>query len=279
MTTFYENKQTPVTARTGTKLTTGPHLHNHIEVVYLVRGDVYAVSDNKKEKMKDGDVFIAFPNQVHCYPNDDCVGSLEHIIIIFSPFVCREFNDLFLRMTPVSSVIRAEDLDPEVPLLIRSICDTSAKDVPYKNAILRGYLISCLGRLFASMEFREEKQSDGYILKNILNYCNKHYKEPLSLDKVAAGLGIGKYNISRILSEKLNISFPDYINGLRINDATQRLSETPDTPITDIAYNCGFSSTRTFNRAFLKYTGMSPRDYREKNLYQKVSPLNFYITD
>ena len=52
--------------------------------------------------------------------------------------------------------------------------EENIKNTPYKEVITRGYLIAFLGKLFCSMEFREEKQSDGTLLKSILNYCNKH---------------------------------------------------------------------------------------------------------
>lgn len=278
MATFYENKRIPVSSTQGLKLSDEPHLHNHLEVVYLLEGASGTVCDDREDSIAPGDIFISFPNQVHCYPKIGD-GHAKHLIFIFSPIVCSEFKDLFHRMTPTSAVVRKEDLDPEIPLLAQKICDENRKDTPYREVITRGYLIAFLGKLFRSMEFREEKQSDGTLLKNILNYCNKHYTEPLSLDRLATELNVGKYHISHIFGKKLKISFPDYVNGLRINDAIRKLTADTGCSITDIAYDCGFSSTRTFNRAFVKYTGISPREYREKNLYKTVDPINFYIKD
>lgn len=278
MATFYENKRIPVSAYYGSKLLDSPHLHNHLEVVYLQEGATEVGCDEFRAELHPGDVFISFPNQVHHYPKVGD-GTAIHSIIIFSPMVCSEFKELFRRMTPVSPIVRSRDLDPDVPELIAKIIDENKDETPYGEATARGYLIAFLGKLFRSMEFREEKQSDGTLMKGILNYCNKHYTEPLSLDILSKELNAGKYHISHIFSEKLKISFPDYVNGLRINDAIRLLTADSDRSITDIAYDCGFNSTRTFNRAFVKYTGTSPREYREKNLYKNVAPINFYIQD
>ncbi len=278
MATFYENKQIPITAQVGNKLMDDPHLHNHLEVVYLQSGASGAVCDESSSTLAPGDIFISFPNQVHYYPKIGD-GTAINSIIIFSPTVCSEFKDLFHRMTPISPIVRAKDLDPDIPELVQKIIEENHKETPYREATTRGYLIALLGKLLRSMEFREEKQPDGTLLKNILNYCNKHYTEPISLDILSRELNAGKYHISHIFSEKLKISFPDYINGLRINDAVRLLTTDPDRAITDIAYDCGFNSTRTFNRAFVKHTGMSPRDYRDKNRYSTVSPINFFIKD
>ena len=53
----------------------------------------------------------------------------------------------------------------------------------------------------------------------------------------------------------------DFITELRIEDALDLLTNT-DERIIDIAYSSGFENLRTFNRAFLSKTGMTPQQYR-----------------
>ncbi|MBO5214172.1 MAG: AraC family transcriptional regulator [Clostridia bacterium] len=279
MPTFYENRTNrPLLVKKGSGLISTPHLHNHLELIYLQDGATETVCDNQREVLSPGDIFLSFPNQIHFYPKIGN-GRAIHSILIFDPNFCREFKELFHRMTPTSAVVRKENLNPDIPLLIEKLLLESKNDTPYRDAVLRGLLIALLGKLFPSMEFREERKSDGTILKNILNYCNKHYTEPLSLEVLAKEFGVGKYHISHIFGEKLKISFPDYVNGLRINDAIKKLAENPDQSVTQIAYDCGFNSTRTFNRAFVKFTETTPREYREKHLHKKVTPINFYILE
>ncbi|MDC7235096.1 MAG: helix-turn-helix transcriptional regulator [Spirochaetales bacterium] len=65
-----------------------------------------------------------------------------------------------------------------------------------------------------------------------------------------------------------NMSPIQYLQFLRIQEAKKQLQST-DSSITDIAFDCGFSSSQYFNRIFRKYTDMSPRDYRNAD---SVSP-------
>ena len=279
MPTFYENRtNTPLWVKNGSSLIDTPHLHNHLELIYLQDGATDTVCDNIQTALLPGDIFLSFPNQVHSYPKRGS-GKAIHSIIIFAPNFCSEFKEFFHRMTPISNVVRGDRLDPDIPELIQKAVEESQKNTPYRDAVIRGYLIAILGKLFPSMEFKEEQKPDGTVLKSILNFCNKHYTEPLSLEVLSKELGVGKYHISHIFGEKLKISFPDYVNGLRINDAIKKLAENPDQSVTEIAYDCGFNSTRTFNRAFIKHTQMTPREYREKNLHKKVTPINFYVLE
>ena len=95
----------------------------------------------------------------------------------------------------------------------------------------------------------------------------QNYTDAISLDKMAAELHASKYYISRLFGEKIKISFNDYINMLRINDAKERLQKTDDS-ITEIGIAVGYNTIRSFNRAFLAQTGMQPREYR--HAYRKV---------
>lgn len=47
------------------------------------------------------------------------------------------------------------------------------------------------------------------------------------------------------------------------NQNAQALFSNPDTQIIDIAFDSGFSSISSFNRAFKKITGLSPSKYRQ----------------
>ena len=55
----------------------------------------------------------------------------------------------------------------------------------------------------------------------------------------------------------------DYITRLRIDEAAGKLA-AGDPEIIDVAYACGFESLRTFRRAFTRFTGTTPRDFRKK---------------
>lgn len=59
------------------------------------------------------------------------------------------------------------------------------------------------------------------------------------------------------------MGFTEYINELRVSQACMYLMEG-EYNITKIALMSGFNTPRTFNRAFLKQTGMTPRTYRER---------------
>ena len=90
----------------------------------------------------------------------------------------------------------------------------------------------------------------------------------LRLDKevtqqdVAVALHISESHLSHIFGSKIKINFRNYINILRTNKACRLILQT-DKNIVAISDECGFSSIRSFNRAFVRNVGMTPTQYRK----------------
>ena len=61
-------------------LTNTPHIHTHLEMIYLTKGSALAAVDGKWFSMKEGDLFLASSNQIHYY---DQLGDVTIFLIIF----------------------------------------------------------------------------------------------------------------------------------------------------------------------------------------------------
>ncbi len=89
--------------------------------------------------------------------------------------------------------------------------------------------------------------------------------ENLSLQTLAEKMGISPRDLSRIINERMEKNFRDMINGFRIEEAKRMvLNSKKNHSILDIAFESGFNSKEVFNRAFKKYTGMTPSEYKKK---------------
>ena len=91
--------------------------------------------------------------------------------------------------------------------------------------------------------------------------------ENLTLLSLAEKLNITPHQLSWIINDKMNQSFSTLINRYRVEDVKKKLAEAVqnDSTILQIAFDSGFSTKTAFNRAFKKFTGLTPSQYR-KNL-------------
>jgi len=90
----------------------------------------------------------------------------------------------------------------------------------------------------------------------------------LTLNKLSLRLRVHYNHLSRIINERFGLSYNDFINKYRIEEARKKLAvpEEKESTILDIAYSTGFYSKSVFNAAFKKFTGMTPTEYRKKHL-------------
>lgn len=257
---FYENKGLSVVANYGANLAFGAHLHNNIEMIYMIEGRVKAFADSKECIVCTGDIFIAFPNQIHQYQKID---NENYFISIFPPDLCPEFQHIFKSKLPVSPIIKNAAVNTKLFPLIMNIVQVNEEKTSYYDTLIKGHYMILLSELFQMMEFEDAHASDANTIKAILHYCSENYARDIKLETISKALHISKYYISRLFSQKLHMSFNEHIGMLRISDAC-KLLVSQDRSITEIAYSVGFNSTRSFNRLFLKYTGMTPRQYKNR---------------
>lgn len=83
----------------------------------------------------------------------------------------------------------------------------------------------------------------------------------LSLRQLSDHIGVSENYISETFSRHMQTSFFDFVNSCRIAKAC-KLLRTTDNTVLEVAYRTGFNSRSTFNVAFKKHTGMTPREFR-----------------
>jgi len=81
-----------------------------------------------------------------------------------------------------------------------------------------------------------------------------------SIERVAVRLDVGARTLQRRLSER-NTSFADVLEELRESLARLWLAD-PEPPLAQIVERLGYSDLRAFDRAFKRWTGLSPTEYR-----------------
>ena len=91
--------------------------------------------------------------------------------------------------------------------------------------------------------------------------------ENLTLISLSEKMNITPHQLSWIINDKMNQSFSTLINRYRIEDVKKRLADgiKNDSTILQMAFDSGFSTKTAFNRAFKKFTGLTPSQYRKNN--------------
>jgi len=124
-------------------------------------------------------------------------------------------------------------------------------------------LLSDLHRLLwgsGAADYRKEASSRTYFAR-VLEYIHAHYTESLSIDTLASIALQSRYHFMRSFKAGFGLTPYQYVLQLRVEKARDCLLRTEET-ITSLSYRLGFSSTSQFYRAFLKFAGVTPEQFR-----------------
>ena len=103
-------------------------------------------------------------------------------------------------------------------------------------------------------------------IETIIQEDSLYINSELTLLDVAKKLDTNISIISKSINQGFKMNFNDFINNYRIEEVKKAFEngEHKKTTLLGIAFDCGFNSKATFNRAFKKNTGFSPKEYLVK---------------
>lgn len=254
MANFFRDTWTKLYLRREDNINYPTHIHDEIELAYVIRGGGKAFCDGTQYTLSAGSIFISYPGQIHGF--SECVPG-EYILLIINPARLLHLEHSFRNQIP-STALTASTQEIVQPLL-DALKELNAHGDSY---IIDGYLTAFLGKLHRSMVFQRSADMNKTI-SQILHYCSQNYREPITIPDLCQALHVSQSHISHIFSQRLKISFPDYMNALRLNRAILLLHD-PKLSITQVVERAGFPTIRTFNRVFRKQFGCSPTEYRAK---------------
>jgi AraC-like DNA-binding protein len=93
----------------------------------------------------------------------------------------------------------------------------------------------------------------------------KMYTEPgITIEQVSIQLKTNRTYLSNHMNTYRKVTFKEWINGLRIDEAKRLLQEHPSMPVSQIGVLVGIPDKSNFGRQFTRFCGMSPQTWRKK---------------
>lgn len=96
----------------------------------------------------------------------------------------------------------------------------------------------------------------------VSNYVRHHLSEPITAENIAAALYMSRPYLSARFRRETGLTLTDFVLSEKTEEAG-RLLRYSDKSVSAISDYLGFSSLGHFSRTFKRYTGLSPKEYRE----------------
>ncbi|MEY2963648.1 MAG: hypothetical protein RL754_909 [Bacteroidota bacterium] len=249
------------------------HYHPEIEITYIVKGKGIAFIGNKTVEFEPGMAFFMGPYLPHNFVSTDEdfeVGGIECWGLQFT----QEWLNSFKESTALKNLFASMPYGINLGKFAPEEHDAFSKIVGTNS--LRS--VSAFFELMALISERPDyvtiatnsaysnvmSQKISQRMERVSKYIQDHYTRTITLSEIADVASMTEQSFSRWFRQTSGLTFVDYLMQLRTTVASNLLINT-NKPMSEVAAESGFNSSSSFNRAFLKVKGCSPREFRKQS--------------
>lgn len=108
-------------------------------------------------------------------------------------------------------------------------------------------------------------------MREAVAYIEEHYRENLSIPQIAKAVSVNPVYLNKLFKLSTGKTISEYLNYYRIEESKSLLLE-PDATVASVSAGLGYNDVRSFIRFFKKFTGVTPKDFRQQNLPEGRNP-------
>lgn len=253
------------------------HWHDEFEYGLLISGELDYYIDGQYIRLKQGDAVFVNANTMHMATqvgNDNVV--LFTVSFLPSLFAGGNNGTIFRKyFQPIlQSSIKGFSIDQtmnegnQIVQLLNEIYGLSSNQTDDYELLC----LSIVSRLWSLTLRYTKEHKHGFIpfrkehgnenkAKGILTYIHEHYSDDIRIEDIARHTCISRSECFRCFRRYTNKSPIEYLTEYRLAHAVNLLMET-DHSVTQIATECGFSSSSYFGKIFKKKYAVSPARFK-----------------
>ena len=249
------------------------HLHKKYEIYYLLDGTRKYFIENSVYLVNAGNIVIIDKDEVH---KTGPVENAPHtrFVLNFNPEYigaildsvkdCDLLSFFSMGVKVLTLSIKEQGLFESIFQRLNDLVGNEKPEaILLRKALLTELLVNLKECVCRQVEQNvSSKQIHNKTIDKISNYIASNYREPLSLNGIAAEFFLSPCYLSHLFKKTTNLTIVEYINSVRIRAAKNYL-ETTNLSITEIAEQTGFGTTSHFSRMFKLGSGLSPNQYRK----------------
>lgn len=248
------------------------HWHDDTEILFVLKGKIEIIIDNKTTVLKEGNIFIVNKNQFHYIHSVSENGRSQLLVLQFDMEYFNKYNLnteelLFHLAYPKGSSIKREAYNQIRGILASLMKIVINKEEPNSLLIERHLLdliIILINNFQRGGRLKESSTRDERIVEIIRYIKNNYADHAIGVEQIADEFNLNAQYLSRHFKEKLGISLKKFIDNTRLNKSLQALKAT-DERILDLALQFGFPDAKAYYRVFREIMGLTPAQFRENN--------------
>lgn len=257
------------------------HWHEHLEIIYVLGGNITASINDASYELKKGDIFLVNSNDIHyTYTH----GNTRYYLLQIPPIHLEKisgkwsglkFQELIMGKDSENqkSVAQYDGLNNQLGEIFREIADLYKEKKEGYHLLVLSSVYRLLYILYTEGIRAEETAEDDYgalrdleRMKLCMEFVREHYGERIALADAAGLLSITPEHFCRLFRKYTGQTFLAYVNQIRMEHFHTDLLET-DKNITFLLDKNGITNYKGFLRKFKETYGEPPKEVRRKKSF------------
>lgn len=227
------------------------HWHEHIELLYVISGNCAVEVSSVIYNLSVGDVILISPDCSHTVSpiNDECYYYCITVDLRF----CTQFGiptniGQFAKIAPDTD---SRDYFDKIISLFEN------KPRCYREQI-KALCLAIISSIYSEQEsFQTQNNNGDKNVSKAIDYINRNFAEPISVDELCKYVGLSKYYFCRLFKEVTGRTVVDYINLMRCINA-KRLIVSGQYNVGESAIMSGFKNLSYFTKTYKILMGNLP---------------------
>jgi len=249
------------------------HSHQGYELLFLLEGaTAYEFSDKKTVELHGGNFLVVPPEAVHRGLHD--VRSPSTIVGLAlntsqaggwkgATFTLKDLRRI--RMALEKGSRNVHPFSAALRWLVRRLAEETSHFVANPEsaespAIIKALFCTVLVEAMRQM-LRPPTEPETFVAAAVA-FLRKNLNDTVRMADLVRHVGFSRARMFDLFKAQTGLTPNHYLQRLRIEKAQEQLQNT-NKSVTEIAHATGFSSAQYFSTVFIRYTGVSPSNYRK----------------
>ncbi|MGN1276180.1 MAG: helix-turn-helix domain-containing protein [Floccifex sp.] len=239
-----------------------PHWHRSIEFSLVLDGTIHLKTIFNDYVFQKNEFIFVNSAFVHRLYSEDSKKAKVFVVIISYEFLKQMYPDIDQIIFSNEKIKEHKDLFLKI---FQEMLQIMKNHEPYRDVLLHAKITEIVYWLLRNCQSEERRDlSISKKLKYIklLDFITSHYKEKLTLSRMAKECHVSEEYFSREFKKITGVTFSMYLKQYRIYQCMQDVLYSNKT-ITDIAMEYGFANVKSFITSFEEFYHVSPYQYRK----------------
>ena len=244
------------------------HIHHCYEFIHIIKGTLLYTVEGTDYMLTDGDIIFTAPDEFHSFSFPESGVYYREFLHVYPGFLTpfpEVMELLSSRKRGQFNFIPAELAQKYgIDEIFRRMEAACTQKDSHTHVLMLTYTVELIIQIQKILETENicyKKPDTNEKSNSIRLFIDHNYKRNISVPDIAESVYMSSAYASRLFKKETGMTIKAYLNMRRVTRGKNLIME--GRKATEIFDKCGFSDYSTFYRAFVKFVGMTPEEFKD----------------